>query len=257
MGDKSDIEWTEATWNPVTGCTKISPGCKNCYAERVALRLQAMGQRNYAEGFDLALHEHALEIPLTWKRPRMIFVNSMSDLLHEDVPDEFILRMFDTMRAADWHTYQILTKRSERLLDLDPTLPWAPHIWMGVSVENDDYAWRVDQLRATTGHVKFLSLVPLLGPFPDIDLTGIDWVIVGGESGPGARPMDASWATDVRDRCVADGVHFYFMQWGGRHRKKAGREFEGRTWDEMPPVTPPPKSHPAPSPQLLLPGMAG
>ena len=250
MGEKSDIEWTEATWNPVTGCTKVSPGCKHCYAERVARRLQAMGQPNYVNGFDLTLHEHALDIPLKWKRPRMVFVNSMSDLFHEDVPDEFIFRVFEAMHAADWHTYQILTKRSERLLSLDSALRWAPHIWMGVSVESADYEWRIDHLRQTTAAVKFLSLVPLLAPPSELDLTGIDWVIVGGESGVGARPMDASWATDARDRCVAEGVRFYFMQWGGTHRKKAGRVLEGRTWDEMPPVTERPTAD-----QLRLPGL--
>ena len=258
VGEKSDIEWTEATWNPVTSCTKISPGCKHCYAERVANRLQAIGQRNYASGFDLALHDHALDTPLRWKRPRMVFVNCMSDILHEDVPDAFVLRMFETMHAAPWHTYQVLTKRAERLAALSSRLPWAPHIWAGVSVENDDYAWRVDHLRETSAAAKFVSMVPMLGPMPDVSLAGIDWVIGGGESGPGARPMEASWTRDMRDRCVHSGVRFYFMQWGGVHRKRAGRELDGRTWDEMPPKhVAAPVAAVSDSAQLSLPGMPG
>ncbi len=234
MGFNSSIEWTESTWNPLTGCTKISPGCKHCYAERMALRLQAMGQPNYANGFKLALHESALELPLKWKKPQTIFVNSMSDLFHKDVPEEFILRTFDVMRRADWHRYQVLTKRSDRLLQLSPMLPWKPHIWMGVSVENLKYKFRIDHLRETGAAVKFLSLEPLLGPLPGLDLRGIDWVIAGGESGPGARPMDRAWVLDIRDQCVEAGVPFFFKQWGGTRKKKAGRELDGRTWDQMP-----------------------
>ena len=234
MSGNSAIEWTESTWNPVTGCTKISPGCANCYAERMARRLQAMGQPNYAAGFKLTVHEHVLGLPLTWKTPQAIFVNSMSDLFHQGVPTDFIMRAFDVMNQADWHCYQILTKRSERLLQLDPQLGWADHIWMGVSVENADYLSRIDDLRQTGAAVKFLSLEPLLGPMGRLDLAGIDWVIVGGESGPGARPMEESWALEIRDQCVDEGVPFFFKQWGGTQKKKAGRLLEGRTWDETP-----------------------
>lgn len=234
MAANSSIEWTEATWNPLTGCTKISPGCKHCYAERIALRLQAMGQTNYANGFALTVHETALELPLRWKKPKAIFVNSMSDLFHEEVPAEFIRRMFNIMGRADWHRFQILTKRSARLRDLSPTLPWLPHIWMGVSVENKDYTYRIDHLRDSGACVKFLSLEPLLGPFRRLNLRGIDWVIVGGESGPGARPMDPAWVIEIRDQCLEAGVPFFFKQWGGVNKKKTGRELEGRTWDETP-----------------------
>ena len=238
MAVNSAIEWTESTWNPLTGCTKISPGCKRCYAERMALRLQAMGQPNYAEGFKLALHESALELPLKWKKPQTIFVNSMSDLFHKDVPLDFILKTFDVMRRCDWHNFQILTKRSERLLELSPILPWRLHIWMGVSVETLRYTSRIDHLRQTGAMVKFLSLEPLLEPLPSLNLAGIDWVIVGGESGPGARPMDPAWVTEIRDQCVDARVPFFFKQWGGTRKKKAGRELEGRTWDEMPAAAP-------------------
>jgi len=236
MGAGSSIEWTEATWNPLTGCTKISPGCKHCYAERIALRLQAMGQPNYAKGFELAIHERALDLPLRWKKPQTIFVNSMSDLFQEEVPVEFIQRVFDVMRRADWHRFQILTKRSDHLLSLSPLLPWMPHIWMGVSVENQDYTFRIDNLRKTRAYIKFLSLEPLLGPLRRLNLRGIDWVIVGGESGPGARPMEWSWVIGIRNQCQKAGVPFFFKQWGGVNKKKAGRELEGRTWDEMPSV---------------------
>ena len=234
MGLNSAIEWTEATWNPVTGCTKTNAGCEHCYAERMALRLKGMGQANYARGFKVTLHPRSLRLPLGWKKPRMIFVNSMSDLFHADVPLEFIQKVFDVMRRADWHTYQVLTKRSERLLELDPVLSWLPHIWMGVTVESADYTYRMEHLRRTRAAVKFLSLEPLLGPIPDLDLTGIHWVVVGGESGPGARPMDPMWVTDIRDQCFKAKVPFFFKQWGGVNKKKAGRLFEGRTWDEMP-----------------------
>jgi len=238
MAVNSAIEWTESTWNPLTGCTKISPGCKHCYAERMAMRLKAMGQPNYANGFDLALHEGALELPLRWKKPQTIFVNSMSDLFHKDVPVDFILKTFEVMRRANWHHFQILTKRPERLLDLSPILPWRPHIWIGVSVENSKYTCRIDHLRQTGAMVKFLSLEPLLGPLPGLNLEGIDWVIVGGESGPGARPMDPAWVAEIRDQCLDARVPFFFKQWGGTRKKKAGRELEGRTWDEMPAAVP-------------------
>lgn len=234
MGSKSSIEWTECTWNPVTGCTKISPGCVHCYAERMAKRLKAMGQPNYVNGFELTLHKDALELPLRWKKPKTIFVNSMSDLFHEDVPDTFILSAFDVMRRASWHRFQVLTKRSERMTAISPRLPWANNIWMGVSVENADAAFRIDYLRRTEAHVKFLSLEPLLGPLPHLDLSGINWVIVGGESGPGARPMDEGWVIDLRRQCQRAGVSFFFKQWGGVHKKKAGRLLEGRTWNELP-----------------------
>jgi protein gp37 len=234
MATNSAIEWTESTWNPVTGCTKISPGCMHCYAERMAKRLQAMGQPNYVNGFHLKTHNHAVELPLTWKKPRTIFVNSMSDLFHKDVPVNFILRVFDVMRRADWHQYQLLTKRSERLLELDSQLSWLSHVWMGVSVESQEYVHRIDHLRQTHAHTKFLSVEPLLGPLANLDLSEIDWVIVGGESGPGARPMDAAWVTSIRDQCRQARVPFFFKQWGGLQKKRAGRELEGRTWDEMP-----------------------
>jgi len=236
MGTKSAIEWTEATWNPVTGCTKISPGCKHCYAERLSFRLQAMGQPNYANGFALTLQPHALDLPLRWKKPQTIFVNSMSDLFHKGVPTEYIHRVFDVMRRADWHRYQVLTKRSERLLQLSSQLSWQPHIWMGVSVENQDYIFRIEHLRETEAHVKFLSLEPLLGPLPQLDLRGIDWAIVGGESGPGSRPIRREWVLDIRDQCLVAGVPFFFKQWGGVNKKQAGRQLEGRTWDQMPTV---------------------
>ena len=234
MAAQSPIEWTESTWNPVTGCTKISAGCKNCYAERMAKRLKAMGQPNYANGFDVTTHEHALDLPLNWKRPQTIFVNSMSDLFHRDVPTDFILKVFDMMNKADWHLYQVLTKRAGRLRKLDSRLPWAPHIWMGVTVENADHVARIDDLRHSGAGTKFLSLEPLLGPIPDLDLDGIDWVIVGGESGPGARPMHPNWVRDIREQCGRLEVPFFFKQWGGTNKKKAGRMLDGRTWDGMP-----------------------
>jgi protein gp37 len=234
MAANSAIEWTGSTWNPVTGCVKISPGCKHCYAERMAKRLQAMGQKNYVNGFELALHPHALELPLSWKKPQTIFVNSMSDLFLEEVPTDFIKQVFDVMRRAHWHTFQVLTKRAERLASLSPELSWAKNIWMGISVENGDYAFRVDHLRTTGAHVKFLSMEPLLGPVPDLDLRGIDWVIVGGESGPGARPMKEEWVVEIKEQCLRAQVPFFFKQWGGVRKKKAGRELQGRTWEQMP-----------------------
>lgn len=234
MAAKSAIEWTESTWNPVTGCDKVSAGCKNCYAERMAERLQAMGQANYRNGFSLALQPQMLDLPLRWKRPQAIFVNSMSDLFHDGVPLEYIRKVFAVMKAAHWHRFQVLTKRSRRLSELDHLLEWPPNVWMGVSVENDKVAHRATDLRSTGAKVKFLSLEPLLGPLPSLDLRGIDWVIVGGESGPGARPIDASWVIELRDRCQDADVAFFFKQWGGVHKKKAGRVLEGRTWDQIP-----------------------
>ncbi len=230
----SKIEWTDATWNPVTGCDKISPGCQRCYAERMAKRLQAMGVAKYRNGFTVTLHPDTLAMPLRWPRPRAIFVNSMSDLFHPKVPDEFIAEVFDVMARADWHRYQVLTKRPERLASLNSRLPWPAQVGLGVSVENGKYAHRIDQLRETGAAVKFLSLEPLLGPLPNLNLEGIDWVIVGGESGPGARPMQPDWARDIRDQCLDAGVPFHFKQWGGVFKKRNGRELDGRTWDEMP-----------------------
>jgi protein gp37 len=238
MALNSAIEWTESTWNPVTGCDKISPGCKNCYAERMALRLQAMGQRNYANGFDLTLHPHALDLPLRWHKPQMIFVNSMSDLFHKHVPLEYIRRTFEVMKTAHWHRFQVLTKRSERLAELSGELPWPDNLWMGVSIETDKYCFRADHLRRTAARVKFLSLEPLLGPLPSLDLYGIDWAIVGGESGPGARPMKEQWVLDIKSMCSQAGVPFFFKQWGGVNKKAAGRLLLGRTYDEMPRTEP-------------------
>jgi protein gp37 len=234
MATNSAIEWTESTWNPITGCTKISPGCMHCYAERMAKRLHAMGQANYAEGFKVAIHDRAVELPLKWKKPRNIFVNSMSDLFHQLIPIDFIKRVFDVMRRAGWHQYQLLTKRSRRLLELAPQLEWSPNIWMGVSVESQKYLHRIDHLRHTAAGTKFLSIEPLLAPLGELDLSGIDWVIVGGESGPGARPMKPEWVIDIRDQCQAAKVPFFFKQWGGVQKKRFGRQLENRTWDEMP-----------------------
>ncbi|HET8921895.1 MAG TPA: phage Gp37/Gp68 family protein [Candidatus Acidoferrum sp.] len=234
MATNSHIEWTDATWNPITGCTKISPGCKHCYAERLSHRLQLMGQANYRNGFKLTLQPQMLDLPLRWKTPKRIFVNSMSDLFHKDVATDYIKRVFDVMKRAHWHQYQVLTKRSERVLALSNELEWSPQIWMGVSVESGEYKHRIDDLRQTGAHVKFLSLEPLLGSLGKLNLHGIDWVIVGGESGPGARPLNAEWVTEIRDQCIRSGVAFFFKQWGGVQKRKTGRTLEGRTWDQMP-----------------------
>lgn len=239
MATGSPIEWTESTWNPVTGCTKISPGCKHCYAERMANRLKLMGQANYAHGFELTLQPHAVELPLRWKKPQRIFVNSMSDLFHTDVPIEFIRLVFDVMVRAHWHQFQILTKRSDRLREISSQLPWRDNIWMGVSVERQDYLFRIDDLRDTAAHVKFLSLEPLLGPLHGMDLCGIDWAIVGGESGPGARAMEREWVRGIRSQCREARVPFFFKQWGGVNKKAAGRELDGRFYNEMPDARPP------------------
>ena len=234
MAQNSKIEWTESTWNPVTGCTKISAGCKNCYAERMALRLKAAGSPNYANGFRVTLHHHALEIPLRWKKPRTIFVNSMSDLFHKNISFDFISKVFDVMRRASHHRFQILTKRSGRLLKLSSRLTWPENVWMGVTVENADCGFRINDLQQTAAAIKFISFEPLLGPIPDIDLKGINWVIVGGESGPRARPMKPQWPIDIRDQCLVADVSFFFKQWGGVNRGKNGRLLDGRTWDQMP-----------------------
>ena len=238
MANKSSIEWTGSTWNPVTGCTKISPGCKNCYAERIAKRLFFMGQTNYTNGFKLTIHEHALKLPLKWKKPQMIFVNSMSDLFHRDVPEKFILKIFNVMNSAPWHTFQILTKRAERLVKVSERLVWGKNIWMGVSVENADYKTRIDYLRKIKAQVKFISFEPLIDEIDMINLRGIDWVIVGGESGPKARYMSPEWVVNLRNQCLEQKVPFFFKQWGGINKKKTGRLLDGRTWDEMPQVEP-------------------
>jgi protein gp37 len=234
MAQASTIEWTEATWNPVTGCTKISPGCKFCYAERMAHRLQAMGQLRYRNAFQLTLQPDAIDTPLKWKKPRVIFVNSMSDLFHKDVPVEYIKRCFDVMQEASQHTFQVLTKRPERVAALGPQLPWPKNVWMGTSVENEEYVWRVDSLRRVPAKIRFLSIEPLLGPIPRLSLRRIHWVIVGGESGPGARPMNPEWVRGLRDQCHAAEVPFFIKQWGGVNKKRTGRVLDGRTWDQMP-----------------------
>ncbi len=230
----SSIEWTDATWNPVTGCSKISPGCANCYAESFSNRLRSMNVAKYRDGFAVRCHEYELSRPMHSKKPRRIFVNSMSDLFHEEVPFEFIERVFSSMANAYWHQFQILTKRSQRLLELRDQLPWPKNIWMGVSVESEEYTHRIDDLRKTSSAIKFLSLEPLLGPLKNLDLDGIDWVIVGGESGPRARPMDQQWIIDIRDQCIANKIPFFFKQWGGTNKKLAGRLLEGNEWNEFP-----------------------
>jgi protein gp37 len=234
MSESSKIEWTDATWNPITGCTKISPGCANCYAESFAERFRGVEGHPYEQGFDFKLWPDRLELPLKWRRSKRIFVNSMSDLFHKDVPEEFVARVFETMNRAHWHTFKILTKRPEIMLAMDARLKWAANIWMGVSVENQNYTARIDLLRRASARVKFLSIEPLLGPIPDLDLTGIDWVIVGGESGRRARPVDPDWVRMIRDRCKERGVPFFFKQWGGTNKRKTGRVLDGRTWDERP-----------------------
>jgi protein gp37 len=234
MASKSKIEWTESTWNPITGCTKISQGCKNCYAERMAHRLKAMGNPSYKKGFELTLQEHLLERPLRWKKPQMVFVNSMSDLFHQDVPLEFIHKIFNVMENAHWHTFQILTKRSSRLLELNSEIDWPENIWMGVSVESADYKYRIDNLRKTNAYIKFLSLEPLLSSLGNLNLTNIDWVIVGGESGPRSRPIAKEWVLEIKDQCQKNNTPFFFKQWGGVNKKKNGRLLENRTWDDMP-----------------------
>lgn len=243
MAGSSAIEWTEATWNPVTGCDRVSPGCAHCYALDLAARLKRMGQPKYQRdgapgtsgpGFGLTLHPDALEIPLRWRSPRVIFVNSMSDLFHEAIPLEFIRRVFAVMKEADWHVFQVLTKRDERLGELAEELDWPRNVWMGVSVENQKFVHRADRLRPVPAAIKFVSAEPLLGPLEELNLDGIDWVIAGGESGPKHRPMKAEWATDLRDRCVAAGLPFFFKQWGGVRSKSGGRLLEGEEWSQMP-----------------------
>jgi protein gp37 len=238
MSVKSAIEWTDATWNPVTGCTQVSPGCDHCYAKTFAERFRGVRGHPYEQGFDLRLWPDRLQLPLKWKTPRRIFVNSMSDLLHRDIPDEFILRVFETMVRADWHIFQVLTKRSRRLARLGPKLSWAPHIWAGVSVESEKFLWRIDHLREVPAAVRFISAEPLLGPLSALSLDRIHWVITGGESGPGCRPCDADWVKEIQRICSAAGVAFFHKQWGGRTPKSGGRLLDGRTWDEMPVTSP-------------------
>lgn len=234
MAQRSKIEWTESTWNPVTGCTKISSGCLNCYAERMAKRLQSIGNKSYQNGFEVSLHPEMLEKPLLWKTPQAIFVNSMSDLFHDSVPDDFIFSIFDVMKRAFWHRFQILTKRAERVFEMNAILNWPENVWMGVTVEKADYLYRIDYLRQTDATIKFLSLEPLLGAIKNIDLTNIDWVICGGESGPNARPIEVEWVRGVRDQCVIEKVPFFFKQWGGMNKKKAGRLLDNHIWSQMP-----------------------
>jgi protein gp37 len=235
MATNSHIEWTEMTWNPVTGCTKVSQGCKNCYAERMAKRLHAMGNERYRNGFRITLHEDLIDAPRTWNRPRLVFVNSMSDLFHTDVPIEFIRRVFQTMADCPQHTFQVLTKRSERLREVASLLPWTENIWMGVSVEDQRVVHRIDDLAHVPAKVRFLSVEPFIGPLNNLPLAGIHWVIVGGESGPGARPMQPEWVESVRHQCESADVRFFFKQWGGVRKDLTGRELNGRTYDEMPP----------------------
>ena len=243
MGQRSAIEWTEVTWNPTTGCDRTSPGCDNCYALALAKRLKAMGVDKYQNdgnprtsgpGFQVTTQEDALALPFGWKQPRLVFVNSMSDLFHEAIPDQFIENVFDVMKKTPRHTYQVLTKRSRRLQRIGSTLEWPPNVWMGVSVESARYRFRIEHLRTVPAAVRFVSAEPLLGNLGDVDLTEIDWVIAGGESGPRARPMNISWGRDLRDRCLNSGVKFFFKQWGGRTPKAGGRELDGRTWDDLP-----------------------
>jgi len=234
MAFNSAIEWTESTWNPMTGCTKVSLGCKNCYAERMAKRLQAMGQTKYRNGFKLTLHPHMLNVPLTWKKPQIVFVNSMSDIFHEDAPADFIKKIFGVMAKANWHIFQVLTKRSDRLLEFADDFKWESNIWMGVTVETVENTNRIEHLRQSPAKVKFLSFEPLLGSLPGLNLDGMNWVIVGGESGPGARVMRKEWVTDIKDQCERANIPFFFKQWGGTNKKKSGRLLEGRTWDDMP-----------------------
>ncbi len=234
MTTKTSIEWTESTWNPVTGCSKISPGCKHCYAERMANRLAAMGMHKYRNGFNVTLHPNLISEPLSWKKPRRVFVNSMSDLFHEEVPLSFIKQVFEAMNVSRQHQFQILTKRAERLAEIAQELKWTDNIWMGVTVENADYLYRIKCLKQTKAKVKFLSIEPLLGPLGIFNLKGLDWIIVGGESGPHARPIQEKWVLDIRNQCLEAGVPFFFKQWGGVFKKKAGRVLENKIWDEMP-----------------------
>jgi len=236
MPSNSRIEWTGSTWNPVTGCDKVSTGCEHCYAERQARRLQAMGVHKYRNGFKVTIHPHVLEEPLKWSKPRITFVNSMSDLFHDDIPFDYVEQIFDVMRRAHQHVFQILTKRSKKLVRAYKRLNWPENVWMGVTVESRPYLYRINDLRKIDARIKFLSLEPLLGPLVDIDLTGIDWVVVGGESGPGARIMKEEWIWDIKQQCDQQNVPFFFKQWGGINKKQTGRLLRGKIYDEMPPL---------------------
>ena len=234
MAQASKIEWTESTWNPVTGCTKISEGCAHCYAERMARRLHAMGNPRYKNNFKVTLHHDLIEAPLKWNKPRLIFVNSMSDLFHKDIPLSFIKKIFTTMQEAHWHTFQVVTKRSERLAELAPKLPWPDNVWMGVTVESERYTSRFDDLASVPATVRFSSMEPLLSPITKFSAKQLDWVIVGGESGPGSRAMQEQWVRAIHARCRAEQIPFFFKQWGGVRKKQAGRLLDNQTWDEMP-----------------------
>jgi protein gp37 len=236
MSERSRIEWTSASWNPVTGCDQVSPGCAHCYAKTFSERFRGVPGHPFGQGFDLKLWPERLELPLTWRRPKLVFVNSMSDLFHEDIPFEHIAAVFDVMQRADRHVFQVLTKRHGRLAELAPRLPWPENVWVGVSIENRRFVHRADYLREVDAAVRFISAEPLLGPLEGLDLTGINWLIAGGESGHGHRRMDPDWVRELRDRCTSEEVAFFFKQWGGRSPKTGGRELDGRTWDEMPTV---------------------
>lgn len=234
MADRSAIEWTEATWNPVTGCDKVSPGCAHCYAETFAERWRGIPGHPYEQGFDLRIWPHRLDQPFRWKRPRLIFVNSMSDLFHEAIPDDYIAAVFAVMVEAKQHTFQVLTKRHQRLSELAPELPWPSNVWMGVTIENRRFVHRAEHLRGVPAAVRFISAEPLLGPLEGLDLAGIDWLISGGESGAKHRPVKAAWLRDLRDRCLQDGVPYFFKQWGGFRSKSGGRVLDGREWSQLP-----------------------
>ena len=234
MAEKSKIEWTESTWNPVTGCTKISEGCLNCYAERMARRLKSMRQEKYRNCFNVTMHEKCLNEPLSWKKPQIIFVCSMSDLFHKDVTDEFIIQVFEIMNKAFWHKFQVLTKRADRLAEISPKLNWTKNIWVGVTVENDKYKNRIEYLMNIPASVKYLSIEPLLGKVTNIPLDNIDWVIVGGESGPNSRPMSEDWVLPIRDKCIETNTPFFFKQWGGTNKKLTGCELQGEEYKQMP-----------------------
>jgi len=234
MAGKSKIEWTESTWNPITGCTKISEGCLNCYAEKMSKRLHSMGQEKYKNAFNVTIHPECLKEPLKWNKAQIIFVCSMSDLFHKDVPVEFIKQVFEVMNKASWHTFQVLTKRSDRLVELAPELNWTDNIWMGVTVESQDQKHRIADLLKTPAKIKYLSIEPMITEVKPIPLKGIDWVIVGGESGPGARPIEEKWVTYIRDKCIESKVPFFFKQWGGTNKKEAGSLLEGEYWKQYP-----------------------
>lgn len=234
MAGKSGIEWTDSTWNPVTGCSKVSEGCRNCYAERMAKRLHGMGNVRYRNNFQVTLHDDLIIKPFSWKKPRLIFVNSMSDLFHQDVPLDFIQRVFDTMVKSPQHIFQVLTKRSERLLAISNELPWTENVWVGVSVESPKVMSRINHLKKVPAHVRFLSCEPLIAPLPALKLNGIQWVIVGGESGPGARPIETEWVDQIQKVCQSQNVAFFFKQWGGVQKKRNGRTLHGRTYNELP-----------------------